>query len=144
MTIQTINQNIQVYKNQLLTHSLYKKVKTIEDLHLCPKELIKDVVVGRGLQKEILAAKEKIDTRAKVKKLVIEFEYFARNKNIRIKSDQRAMLIAVSLFKEIISDLQEVIDLLLETKRNDIPVREQELRKKLAKTSMYAINRKAA
>lgn len=33
MTIQTINQNIQVYKNQLLTHSLYEKVKTIEDLH---------------------------------------------------------------------------------------------------------------
>lgn len=33
MTIQTINQNIQEYKNQLLTHSLYEKVKTIEDLH---------------------------------------------------------------------------------------------------------------
>jgi hypothetical protein len=33
MTISTINQNIQEYKNQLLTHSLYEKVKTIEDLH---------------------------------------------------------------------------------------------------------------
>ena len=33
MTIQTINQNIQGYKNQLLTHSLYEKVKTIDDLN---------------------------------------------------------------------------------------------------------------
>ncbi|MFM7017250.1 DUF3050 domain-containing protein [Flavobacterium sp.] len=33
MTISTINENIQEYKNQLLTHSLYEKVKTIEDLH---------------------------------------------------------------------------------------------------------------
>jgi hypothetical protein len=33
MTIQTINNNIQEYKNQLLTHSLYEKVKTIDDLH---------------------------------------------------------------------------------------------------------------
>jgi len=33
MTIQTINQNIQDYKNQLLTHSLYEKVKTIDDLN---------------------------------------------------------------------------------------------------------------
>ena len=33
MTIPTINKNIQDYKNQLLTHSLYEKVKTIEDLH---------------------------------------------------------------------------------------------------------------
>jgi len=33
MTIQTINQNIQDYKNQLLTHSLYQKVKTIDDLN---------------------------------------------------------------------------------------------------------------
>lgn len=33
MTIQTINQNIQDYKNQLLTHPLYEKVKTIDDLH---------------------------------------------------------------------------------------------------------------
>ena len=33
MNIQTINQNIQEYKNQLLTHSLYEKVKTIDDLH---------------------------------------------------------------------------------------------------------------
>ena len=33
MNIPTINQNIQEYKNQLLTHSLYEKVKTIDDLH---------------------------------------------------------------------------------------------------------------
>jgi hypothetical protein len=33
MTIQIINQNIQGYKNQLLTHSLYEKVKTIDDLN---------------------------------------------------------------------------------------------------------------
>lgn len=33
MKISTINQNIQEYKNQLLTHSLYEKVKTIDDLH---------------------------------------------------------------------------------------------------------------
>jgi len=33
MNIPTINQNIQDYKNQLLTHSLYEKVKTIDDLH---------------------------------------------------------------------------------------------------------------
>jgi hypothetical protein len=33
MTIQTINNNIQDYKNQLLTHTLYEKVKTIDDLH---------------------------------------------------------------------------------------------------------------
>lgn len=33
MTIQSINQNIQEYKNQLLTHSLYDKVKSIDDLH---------------------------------------------------------------------------------------------------------------
>jgi hypothetical protein len=33
MTIDTINNNIQGHKNQLLTHSLYEKVKTIEDLH---------------------------------------------------------------------------------------------------------------
>jgi len=33
MTIQSINQNIQEYKNQLLTHSLYEKVKTVDDLH---------------------------------------------------------------------------------------------------------------
>jgi hypothetical protein len=33
MTIQTINSNIQNYKNQLLTHSLYEKVRTIDDLH---------------------------------------------------------------------------------------------------------------
>ncbi|RAR72525.1 DUF3050 domain-containing protein [Flavobacterium aciduliphilum] len=33
MTIETINHSIQQYKNQLLTHSLYEKVKTIEDLH---------------------------------------------------------------------------------------------------------------
>jgi len=33
MTTQNINQNIQEYKNQLLTHSLYEKVKTIDDLH---------------------------------------------------------------------------------------------------------------
>lgn len=33
MTIQTINNTIQEYKNQLLTHSLYEKVKTIDDLH---------------------------------------------------------------------------------------------------------------
>lgn len=33
MTIQIINQNIQDYKNQLLTHSLYEKVKTIDDLN---------------------------------------------------------------------------------------------------------------
>ena len=33
MTIDSINNNIQGHKNQLLTHSLYEKVKTIEDLH---------------------------------------------------------------------------------------------------------------
>ena len=33
MTIDLINNNIQGHKNQLLTHSLYEKVKTIEDLH---------------------------------------------------------------------------------------------------------------
>jgi hypothetical protein len=33
MTIPIINNNIQDYKNQLLTHSLYEKVKTIDDLH---------------------------------------------------------------------------------------------------------------
>lgn len=33
MTIDSINNNIQGYKNQLLAHSLYEKVKTIEDLH---------------------------------------------------------------------------------------------------------------
>ncbi len=33
MTIQSINQNIQEYKNQLLSHSLYDKVKTVDDLH---------------------------------------------------------------------------------------------------------------
>lgn len=33
MNIPTINQNIQEYKNQLLTHSLYEKVKTIDDLN---------------------------------------------------------------------------------------------------------------
>ena len=33
MNIPTINQNIQEYKNQLLTHSLYEKVKTNDDLH---------------------------------------------------------------------------------------------------------------
>lgn len=33
MTIDSINNNIQSHKNQLLTHSLYEKVKTIEDLH---------------------------------------------------------------------------------------------------------------
>jgi hypothetical protein len=33
MTIQSINQNIQEYKNQLLTHSLYEKVKTVDDLN---------------------------------------------------------------------------------------------------------------
>ncbi|MFZ4106700.1 DUF3050 domain-containing protein [Flavobacterium sp.] len=33
MTISSINQNIQVYKNELLAHSLYEKVKTIDDLH---------------------------------------------------------------------------------------------------------------
>lgn len=33
MTTQNINQNIQEYKNQLLTHSLYEKVKIIDDLH---------------------------------------------------------------------------------------------------------------
>ena len=33
MNIPTINKNIQEYKNQLLTHSLYEKVKTIDDLH---------------------------------------------------------------------------------------------------------------
>ena len=33
MNIPTINQNIQDYKNQLLTHSSYEKVKTIDDLH---------------------------------------------------------------------------------------------------------------
>lgn len=33
MNIQTINNNIKEYKNQLLTHSLYEKVKTIDDLH---------------------------------------------------------------------------------------------------------------
>jgi hypothetical protein len=33
MNIPTINQNIQDYKNQLLTHSLYEKVKSIDDLH---------------------------------------------------------------------------------------------------------------
>ncbi len=33
MTIDSINNNIQSHKNQLLNHSLYEKVKTIEDLH---------------------------------------------------------------------------------------------------------------
>ncbi len=33
MTIDSINNKIQGYKNQLLAHSLYEKVKTIEDLH---------------------------------------------------------------------------------------------------------------
>ena len=33
MTIQTINQNIQSYKNQLFTHSLYENVRSIDDLH---------------------------------------------------------------------------------------------------------------
>jgi hypothetical protein len=33
MTIDSINNNIQGHKNQLLNHSLYEKVKTIEDLH---------------------------------------------------------------------------------------------------------------
>jgi hypothetical protein len=33
MTIDSINNNIQGYKNKLLAHSLYEKVKTIEDLH---------------------------------------------------------------------------------------------------------------
>ncbi len=33
MTIATVNTSIQEYKNQLLTHSLYEKVKTIEDLN---------------------------------------------------------------------------------------------------------------
>ena len=33
MTIDSINNNIKGYKNQLLAHSLYEKVKTIEDLH---------------------------------------------------------------------------------------------------------------
>ena len=33
MTIQLINNKIQEHKNQLLTHSLYEKVKTIDDLH---------------------------------------------------------------------------------------------------------------
>jgi hypothetical protein len=33
MNIQTINQSIQNQKEQLLNHSLYNKVKTIEDLH---------------------------------------------------------------------------------------------------------------
>jgi hypothetical protein len=34
MTTQTINSNIQVYKEQLLHHSLYEKVQTINDLHI--------------------------------------------------------------------------------------------------------------
>ena len=33
MKVETINQNIQNYKNQLLKHSLYEKVKNIDDLH---------------------------------------------------------------------------------------------------------------
>ena len=33
MNTQYINQNIQDYKNQLVAHSLYQKVKTIQDLH---------------------------------------------------------------------------------------------------------------
>ena len=33
MDIKKINKSIQVQKNALLQHSLYEKVKTIEDLH---------------------------------------------------------------------------------------------------------------
>jgi len=33
MNTTTINENLQPLKNQLLKHSLYEKVKTIEDLH---------------------------------------------------------------------------------------------------------------
>lgn len=33
MTIATINQNILIQKNQLLAHSLYEKIQTVEDLH---------------------------------------------------------------------------------------------------------------
>ena len=32
-SIQYINEQIQPYKNSLLKHSLYDKVKTLEDLH---------------------------------------------------------------------------------------------------------------
>ncbi|WP_281636324.1 DUF3050 domain-containing protein [Flavobacterium marginilacus] len=33
MNIETINNNIQIQKQQLLNHSLYEKIKTIDDLH---------------------------------------------------------------------------------------------------------------
>lgn len=119
-------------------------VKTFEDLFVCEKQTIRDVIVGRGLRKEIFEAKEKIESRAKAKKNLIKFEYFAQNKNIRINKDQRAKLIAVSLFKEIITNLEEVVHLLLETKKCDIPFREQSLRKKLANTCLHAIRKNAA
>ena len=34
MNIEKVNSTIQFQKNQLLEHSLYEKVKTIEDLHI--------------------------------------------------------------------------------------------------------------
>jgi hypothetical protein len=40
MNIQTINQSIQKQKEQLLNHSLYNKVKTIDDLHCFFKTII--------------------------------------------------------------------------------------------------------
>lgn len=113
-------------------------ITTIEDLHMIKKETIFDHITNRCILKEIHDAKERIARRAKVKKHIIKFEDFAMDKNIRIKPAQRQHLIAISLFKEILTNVDEVISFVLGIHNPGRCFREQALLK-----SLYIISKRA-
>ncbi len=113
-------------------------VTTIEELHLIDNEEISNCIHNRRILKEIFDAKAQIGKRALVKKHVIKFEDRAFEKNIRIKPSQRQFLIAISLFKEILKDIDDVIIFVLDVNNDQIPFRQRALLK-----SLYEISRRA-
>lgn len=118
-------------------------VNTIEDLYNATKDDIKYSIGSRRIIAEILNTKDLIVKRALMKKKVIKFRDLAMDKHIRITPDERQVLIAISLFKEILKDIELAVKHALKVNDKTVPFRQRDRRNRLFRISIRAISRAA-
>lgn len=119
-------------------------ILTIEELVATERTTLHLHIKGTALKKEIFAFKDQLHKKVSSSKSrnILLFEEKARNRNIRMRSSQRAQLIGLVLFGEMVKDIAEVLSFILDI-HNAQRFREKSLLLQLQEISIATIEKRA-